>query len=179
MKNIFTKKPYKNALYTLLCVVIEFQLKYEMFDNRNNLKKGDKLRIPRYKTVKPKQTLSNTVKKYTVQAKEGKWRIAYKFGISVADLEALNPSMKETIQPGDELNVPNIHNQEEKVIEDNLITILRQTGLHYKATELITERISIEKIVKEKMDSIIGEYGFAMNLVMLKQILEKVQRQKR
>tara|TARA_R110001592_G_scaffold361973_1_gene674428 strand:- start:3979 stop:4857 length:879 start_codon:yes stop_codon:yes gene_type:complete len=59
---------------------------------------------------------------------------------------------------------------QEKVIEDNLITILRQTGLHYKATELITERISIEKIVKEKMDSIIGEYGFAMNLVMLKQI---------
>ena len=44
MKNILTKKPYKNALYTLLCVVIEFQLKYEMFDNRNNLKKGDKVK---------------------------------------------------------------------------------------------------------------------------------------
>ena len=82
-----------------------------------NLKKGDKIRIPKYKTVISKQTLTNTVKKYTVQAKEGKWRIAYKFGISVADLEALNPSMSETIQPGDELNVPNIGDNEEKQVE--------------------------------------------------------------
>ncbi|WP_178987864.1 LysM peptidoglycan-binding domain-containing protein [Winogradskyella schleiferi] len=82
-----------------------------------NLKKGDKIRIPRYRTVVSKQTLSNTIKKYTVQPKEGKWRIAYKFGISVSELEALNPFMNETIQPGDELNVPNIKDQEEKAID--------------------------------------------------------------
>ncbi|SDS81255.1 LysM peptidoglycan-binding domain-containing protein [Winogradskyella sediminis] len=82
-----------------------------------NLKKGDKIRIPRYKTVVSKQTLNNTVKKYIVQPQEGKWRIAYKFGISVADLEALNPFMNETIQPGDELNVPNIDDKEEKEVE--------------------------------------------------------------
>ncbi|WP_458627331.1 amino acid ABC transporter substrate-binding protein [Winogradskyella sp. PC D3.3] len=82
-----------------------------------NLKKGDKIRIPRFRTVASKQTLTNTVKKYTVQPKEGKWRIAYKFGITVADLEALNPSMNETIQPGDVLNVPNINDTEEKQIE--------------------------------------------------------------
>ncbi|SDI03381.1 amino acid ABC transporter substrate-binding protein [Winogradskyella thalassocola] len=82
-----------------------------------NLKKGDKIRIPRFKTVVSKQTLTNTVKKYTVLPQEGKWRIAYKFGISVADLEALNPFMNETIQPGDELNVPNIKDKEEKQVE--------------------------------------------------------------
>ncbi|WP_179319421.1 amino acid ABC transporter substrate-binding protein [Winogradskyella helgolandensis] len=82
-----------------------------------NLKKGDKIRIPRFKSVVSKQTLTNTVKKYTVQPQDGKWGIAYKFGISVADLEALNPFMNETIQPGDELNVPNIHDKEEKDIE--------------------------------------------------------------
>ncbi|MBU2928570.1 LysM peptidoglycan-binding domain-containing protein [Winogradskyella psychrotolerans] len=84
-----------------------------------NLKKGDKIRIPRFKTVVSKQTLTNTVKKYTVQPKDGKWGIAYKFGITVADLEALNPFMNETIQPGDELNVPNIHDKEEKDIESS------------------------------------------------------------
>jgi len=82
-----------------------------------NLKKGDRLRIPRYRTIISKQTLSNTVKKYTVKPKEGKWRIAYKFGITVAELEALNPNMNEVIQPGDILNMPNINDQEEKVIE--------------------------------------------------------------
>ncbi|SHH36705.1 LysM peptidoglycan-binding domain-containing protein [Winogradskyella jejuensis] len=79
-----------------------------------NLRKGDRIRIPRYKTVVSKQTLSNTIKKYTVQPSEGKWRIAYKFGITVQELEDLNPNMNEVIQPGDELNVPNIANNEEK-----------------------------------------------------------------
>lgn len=78
------------------------------------LGKGDRIRIPRFKTVVSKQTLSNTLKKYTVLQSEGKWRIAYKFGITVPELEALNPNMAEVIQPGDELNVPNIANNEEK-----------------------------------------------------------------
>lgn len=82
-----------------------------------NLRKGDKLRMPQYRTIISKQTYNNTVKKYTVLPKEGKWRIAYKFGISVAELEALNPNMNDTIQPGDKLNVPNIADKEEKKIE--------------------------------------------------------------
>ncbi|NRD20585.1 LysM peptidoglycan-binding domain-containing protein [Winogradskyella eckloniae] len=82
-----------------------------------NLKKGDKIRIPQYRTIISKQTYSNTVKKYTVLPSEGKWRIAYKFGISVSELEALNPYMNDVIQPGDILNVPNIKDKEEKKIE--------------------------------------------------------------
>lgn len=78
-----------------------------------NLRKGDRIKIPRFKTVVSKQTLSNTVKKYTVLPSEGKWRIAYKFGITVSELEALNPNMNDVIQPGDELNVPNIADNEE------------------------------------------------------------------
>ncbi len=59
---------------------------------------------------------------------------------------------------------------QETVIEDNLITILRQTGLDYKATQLITERNNIENTIKEKMNVVTGEYGFAMDLVMLKEV---------
>lgn len=82
-----------------------------------NLRKGDRIQIPEFKTIISKQTLNNTVKKYTVLPKEGKWRIAYKFGITVAELEALNPSMHTIIQPGDVLNVPNILDEEEKPTE--------------------------------------------------------------
>lgn len=56
------------------------------------------------------------------------------------------------------------------VVEDNLITILRQTGLAYKATQLITERSAIENTIKEKMNGVIEKYGFAMDLVLLKQV---------
>jgi LysM repeat protein len=85
-----------------------------------NLKKGDKIRIPKYKTVVNKVTDKNkTVKKYIVQPKEGKWRIAYKFGLTVPELTALNPNMAEVLQPGDEINVPNLVLEEEKTVESN------------------------------------------------------------
>ena len=97
-----------------------------------NLKKGDKIRIPRYKTFISKVSLKNTVKKYKVQPKEGKWRIAYKFGITVEELEALNPDMKPILQPGDELNVPNIEDEDEKPIESeyNYYEVLPKEGFY-------------------------------------------------
>lgn len=97
-----------------------------------NLKRGDKIRIPKYKTFINKVSLKNTVRKYKVQPKEGKWRIAYKFGITVKELEALNPNMKEVLQPGDELNVPNIEDKDEKVVEDqyNYYEVLPKEGFY-------------------------------------------------
>ena len=97
-----------------------------------NLRRGDRIRIPRFKTIVSKQTLNNTVKKYIVQPSEGKWRIAYKFGITVQDLEDLNPKMNAVIQPGDELNVPNISNNEEKQTESayNYYEVLPKEGFY-------------------------------------------------
>ena len=56
--------------------------------------------------------------------------MAYKFGITVPELEALNPNMNEVLQPGDELNVPNISNNEEKAVEEtyNYYTVLKSEG---------------------------------------------------
>ncbi|WP_179005836.1 LysM peptidoglycan-binding domain-containing protein [Winogradskyella forsetii] len=116
-----------------------------------NLKKGDKIRIPRYRTVVSKQTLSNTIKKYTVQPKEGKWRIAYKFGISVSELEALNPFMNETIQPGDELNVPNIKDQEEKAIDTTFsyYEVLPKEGFYRLKVKLNLTQEQLEQLNPE------------------------------
>ena len=97
-----------------------------------NLQKGQKLRIPRYKTIVSKQTFKNTIRKYTVLPKEGKWRIAYKFGITVAELEALNPNMKPILQPGDVLNVPNITDEEERYVasEYDYYEVLPKEGFY-------------------------------------------------
>lgn len=97
-----------------------------------NLKKGDRIRIPKFKTFVSKQSYKNTLRKYKVQPKEGKWRVAYKFGITVAELEALNPNMKPILQPGDELNVPNIEDKEEKAIETqyNYYEVLPKEGFY-------------------------------------------------
>lgn len=116
-----------------------------------NLKKGDKIRIPKYRTVISKQTLSNTVKKYTVLPKEGKWRIAYKFGITVAELEGLNPQMNEVIQPGDVLNVPNIGDEEEKPIETtyNYYEVLPKEGFFRLKVKLGLTQEQLEELNPE------------------------------
>jgi LysM repeat protein len=113
-------------------VSIEDIKKANRFLYSENLKKGVKLRIPKYKTVIYKKSYNNTIKKYTVLPKEGKWRVAYKFGITVDELEYLNPNMKEVLQPGDELNVPNIADNEEKAIEEsyNYYEVLPQEGFY-------------------------------------------------
>jgi LysM repeat protein len=116
-----------------------------------NLKKGDKIQIPRYRTVISKQTLSNTVKKYTVKPKEGKWRIAYKFGITVTELEALNPYMNDIIQPGDELNVPNVLDNDEKLIEStyNYYEVLPKENFYRLKIKLNLTQEQLEKLNPE------------------------------
>lgn len=59
---------------------------------------------------------------------------------------------------------------QEIVIADNLITTLRFVGLGYKATELITARTSVEDSIKERMMRTVGQYGFMVDLVMLKEV---------
>ncbi|TXE15988.1 LysM peptidoglycan-binding domain-containing protein [Psychroserpens burtonensis] len=123
----------KQTLYSIskqYNVDIEDIKKYNTRLYSENLRKGDRIKIPKFKTIVNQVTLNNTVKKYTVLPKEGKWRVAYKFGITVPQLEALNPNMSEVLQPGQEVNVPNIRDNEEKAVEENYgyYTVLKSEG---------------------------------------------------
>ena len=128
-----------------------------------NLKKGDKIRIPKYRTVISKQTLSNTVKKYSVQPSEGKWRIAYKFEITVAELEALNPNMGEVVQPGDVLNVPNIGDEEEKPIETtySYYEVLPKEGFYR-----LKVKLGLTQEQLEEMNPGLKESGLKVGMVL-------------
>ncbi len=148
----------KETLYGLTqkySVTEEEIKKANRFLYSENLKKGDKIRIPKYRTVISKQTLNNTVKKYKVQPKEGKWRIAYKFGITVAELEDLNPGMNSIIQSGDELNVPNIKDKEEKPIEttSNYYEVLPKEGFYRLKVKLGLTQEQLEELNPELKDT--------------------------
>lgn len=123
----------KQTLYSIAKdygVEIEDIKKHNTYLYSENLRKGDRIKIPKFKTVVNKVSLNNTIKKYTVLPKEGKWRVAYKFGITVPELEALNPNLSEVLQVGQEVNVPNISNNEEKEVEEsfNYYTVLKSEG---------------------------------------------------
>jgi len=123
----------KQTLYSIskqYNIEVEDIKKYNERLYSENLRKGDRIKIPKFKTIINKVSFSNTIKKYTVLPKEGKWRVAYKFGITVPQLEALNPNIEDVLQPGQQVNVPNISDNEEKVVEEtsNYYTVLKSEG---------------------------------------------------
>lgn len=128
-----------------------------------NLRKGDKIRIPKFKTVVNKVSLKNTIKKYKVLPKEGKWRIAYKFGITVPELEALNPNLAEVLQPGQEINVPNISSNEEKPVEENYnyYTVLKSEG--YMA---LNRKLGVTQEELEALNPELKEGGLKLGMVL-------------
>ena len=113
----------------------------------NNLRKGDKIKIPVYKTKTVVETVKTT-SDYTVLPKEGKWRIAYKYGITVEELEALNPNMPATLNVGQVIQVPNLKTTEVKQIDDrySYYTVLPKEGFYRLKLKLKLEQEELEAL---------------------------------
>ena len=113
-----------------------------------NLRKGDRIKIPEYKTVRITNTLENTIKTYEVLPKEGKWRIAYKFGITVDELERLNPKLPDTLKVGQLINVPNIADNEVAEVDENYgyYTVLPKEGYYRLKLKLGLSQEEIEEL---------------------------------
>ena len=124
--------------------------KYNKFLYSNTLRKGDRLQIPKYKITKIVEELEAT-KRYTVQPKEGKWRIAYKFGVTVEELEVLNPGITEVLKEGDVINVPNLKDEAEKQFDDqySYYKVLPKEGFYRLKLKLDLEQDQLEALNPE------------------------------
>src|SRR5690554_6643441 len=122
--------------------------KHNTFLYANNLKKGDELKIPVYKKVFQVSVPETSTNSYTVLPKEGKWRIAYKYGITVDQLEELNPGMKAVLNVGDVIQVPNIAQKEEKPIDEaySYYTVLPKEGYYRLKVKLGVEQEQLETL---------------------------------
>ena len=79
----------------------------------SQLRKKMVLKIPKFKRVKPTENTvvvdENDFETYSVAAKETRWSIAHKYGITVDSLVGLNPSLSKTsnyLAEGQELKMP-------------------------------------------------------------------------
>ena len=117
----------------------------------NNLRKGDKIKIPLYKVTNTVVEAKLATKSYTVKPKEGKWRIAYQYGITVQELEDLNPDMSAVLQPGDIINVPNLEVEEVKTIDEkySYYTVLKSEGFYRLKLKTGLEQEQLEQLNPE------------------------------
>lgn len=141
----------KETLYSIsrkYNVSVEDIKKYNKRLYSENLRKGDRIQIPIFKTVQVTNTLENTIQKYQVQPKEGLWRVAYKFGITVDELKALNPGVTDSLKVGQQLNVPNIADNDVKKIDDDYgyYTVLPKEGFYRLKVKLGMTQEELEQL---------------------------------
>lgn len=139
----------KETLYSLAKkynVAEEDIKKYNKFLYADPLRKGDKLQIPVFKITE--EIAEEPTKTYVVQPKEGKWRIAYKFGISVKELEELNPELGAVLKDGQEIIVPNIEDDEEREVDEkySYYKVLPKEGFYRLKLKLGLEQAELEAL---------------------------------
>jgi LysM repeat protein len=159
------KTKRKETLYSLskkYKVEEEDIKKYNKFLYANALRKGDRLQIPIYEITEIIEEVAPT-KEYTVQPKEGKWRIAYKFGISVDELETLNPGMPEVLKEGQIINVPNIDKEGHKQFDNNYsyYKVLPKEGFYR-----LKLKLGLEKEELEALNPSLKETGLKSGMIL-------------
>ncbi len=93
-------------------LILKYNIEIEI--KRNNI-----LKIPVKKARINKSNVVDKLKAYKVKPKEGKWRIAYKYGISINTLENINPEIGSILKLGQKIAVPNKDEIKLNTVEEN------------------------------------------------------------
>ncbi|MGV6828591.1 MAG: amino acid ABC transporter substrate-binding protein [Flavobacteriales bacterium] len=132
-QNITFKKHRVKRKETLFSIAKNYGVRVDDIKKYNKhlyakpLKKGEKIRIPIDVKKEDEEIVINDVKiipdtsktkSHTVQAKETKYGIARTYGITIAELEALNPSLPKNLPIGIDIKVPNKEAVSNVIIEE-------------------------------------------------------------
>ena len=144
-------------------------IEYNPLVEKIGLRKRMLLRIPVYKQPK-KEVFDNIVaedkstKIYIVKPKETKWRIAYNFKITIPELEALNPKIKEGLIAGQQIKVPNATTMIASQTWNskyNYYTVRPKEG-YYR----IEKKIGVTRMVLDSLNPQISELGLQAGMVL-------------
>lgn len=136
------------------------------------ISKNNILKIPRI--IKSNLSKENRLKSYVVKPKEGKWRIAYKYGISIQLLEKMNPQIGTILKLGQKIAVPNKNEVELKTVEENrdYFEIKNNIQISVLEQKLGLNKNSIIKLNPEILDRI--EKGIIIKVPVLTKANEDV-----
>lgn len=149
-------------------ISVEDLKKYNPYLYEEELGIGDRIRIPIFnqkEVVNFNESVQNSTfknLKHIVLPKEGKYAIAKQYGMSVEELEALNPDVG-TLQPGQVLNVKNpkaVKKEEEN--SKYLSYEIKPKETYYS----LTRQFNISKDSLVKLNPQLAEEGFEAGMVL-------------
>ncbi|MGB0656314.1 MAG: LysM peptidoglycan-binding domain-containing protein, partial [Flavobacteriaceae bacterium] len=130
---------------------------------RSGLKRKMTLRIPVYEIPVVVEAVVPETESYLVPPKATKWRIAYTYGITIQELEALNPSLKEGLKAGQTLQVP-ITTKDTLVGPSsafNYYTVLPKEG-YYR----IEKKLGVGKKILDSLNPELATTGLQVGMVL-------------
>ena len=131
---------------------------------KQGLKRRMNLRIPVYQNVTvtaPVPTIETET--YLVPPKATKWRIAYTYGVTIQELEALNPSLKEGLKAGQTIQVP-VSRRDSLVAPTsvyNYYTVQPKEG-YYR----IEKKLGVTQAVLDSLNPELKEKGLQVGMVL-------------
>lgn len=139
------RKQTLNKIADLYDVDINLIKKYNNLTS-DKLDKGSLIKVPLVPLATGSIEIPNRVKHYVVKAKEGKWRVAYKYGITIDQLELINPQIGNFLKVSEKILVPNINFNKLNIIDKNYAyyKVLAKEGFYRLKIKLGVE----EKIIK-------------------------------
>ena len=139
------RKQTLNKIADLYDVDINLIKKYNDLTS-DKLDKGSLIKVPLVPLETGSIEIPNRVKHYVVKAKEGKWRVAYKYGITIDQLELINPQIGNFLKVSEKILVPNINFNKLNIIDKNYAyyKVLAKEGFYRLKIKLGVE----EKIIK-------------------------------
>ena len=144
-------------------------IEYNPLIEKIGLRKRMLLRIPVYKQLK-KEVFDAFVAEdkstqiYIVKPKDTKWRIAYNLKMTIPELEALNPKIKEGLMVGQKIKVPiatSMTPSQTWNSKYNYYTVRPKEG-YYR----IEKKIGVSQMVLDSLNPQISELGLQEGMVL-------------
>ncbi|MGC6421330.1 MAG: LysM peptidoglycan-binding domain-containing protein [Flavobacteriaceae bacterium] len=131
---------------------------------KHGLKRRMSVRIPVFRKQEeaPVRQETNT-QDYLVPPKATKWRIAYTYGITIQELEDLNPSIKAGLKAGQTIQVPVSQNDSliAPTSKYNYYTVLPKEG-YYR----LEKKLGISQAVLDSLNPELPERGLQVGMVL-------------
>jgi LysM repeat protein len=159
-----------SEISTLYKISEEQLLEYNPLLERVGIKRKMSLRIPIFTISSKPQVLSRTATKtssyssHQVVPKETKWRLAYEYGMTVKELDSLNPQIAEGLKIGQEIRV---RNQDLRAVlpeKDSLFNyykVLPAEG-YYR----IEKKLGVSQRVLDSLNPSLTETGLQVGMIL-------------
>ena len=145
-------------------------IEYNPFLKKTGIKKKIILRIPVYKQIKELKLIekkiipSKTYNIHEVKPKETKWRLAYKYGMTISELDSLNPILVNGLKIGQEIRVRNtllLDSIPEKDTLYNYYSVQPSEGFYR-----IEKKLGINRYDLEALNPKLKETGLQVGMVL-------------